>query len=369
MDNSTLTATQSMLQVVWTESTFQFSPGFLIFQKVSHGIIAVLTIVGNLWCCFVIRRARDFRKATKIFLLSLTISDLFLGICVTIPSFVLYWGDNFPLEINNQLCSFIGKSHLTLNIISILSLLGVNIERYILVEYPLRAPTIVTTKRAKMYIVLIYIVAALFLTWYLTFPPSHSTVFDKELLHCRVFHDVDDLFTVISFVIIVSIFIIIPFLILTAVYARICWIIHRYNQRAVEISNAHSMLPDHQVNQVVCQKDAKAFVTFLIVTISFVIGWAPIVSLLFYTIFTGKEAPPYLESTVLILLLSNYWWNIIIYITRDQSFRNASLDIIVSCKLFPCTNKYQLTPNKSIHGRLRRVNTSEINMGRIEPVY
>ena len=327
MDNSTL-ATQSMLQEVGTVPAFELSTGFLLFQKVSHGTIAVLTIVGNLWCCFVIRRARDFKKATKIFLLSLTISDLFLGICVTIPSFVLFWGDNF------RICCLIGVSRLTLNIISILSLLGVNIERYILVEFPLRAPTIVTTDRAKMYIVSIYIIAALFLALYLIFPPFHSSVFDTKLLHCRLFNEVDNLITVTSFVVIVTLFVVIPFLILIAMYARICCIIHHHNQRAVEINNVHNMLPDHQVNQIVRQKDAKAFVTFLIVTISFVIGWAPIISLLLYTMFTGNEASPYLESTFVILLLSNYWWNIIIYITRDQSFRNASLDIIASCKLF-----------------------------------
>ena len=236
----------------------------------------MLTIVGNLWCCFVIRRARDFKKATKIFLLSLTISDLFLGICVTIPSFVLFWGDNFPLEINNRICSLIGVSRLTLNIISILSLLRVNIERYILGEFPLRAPTLVTTERAKMYITSIYIIAALFLALYLIFPPFHSSVFDTKLLHCRLFNEVDNLITVTSFVVIVTLFVVIPFLILIAMYARICCIIHRHNQRAVEINNVRNMLPDHQVNQIVRQKDAKAFVTFLIVTISFVIGWAPI---------------------------------------------------------------------------------------------
>ena len=54
----------------------------------------------------------------------------------------------------------------------------------------------------------------------------------------------------------------------------------------------------------------KAFVTFLIVTVSFVIGWAPIVSLIFYIMVTGKDTPLYIESTFVILLLSDYWWNI-----------------------------------------------------------
>ena len=339
MDNSTFD-TYTQQQDEWMFPATEFCPGFVMFRKVFHGTIAVLTIVGNCWCCFVIPRARDFRKATKIFLLSLKISDLFLGVCVTIPSFILYWGHTFPSTIDDKLCNFIGKAHLTLNIVSTLSLLGVNLERYLLCEFSLRAPSMITTKLAKMYIGLVYFIASLFLTLYLIFPLTHSTVFDKSRLICRVFDNVHDVRTVISFTLTSTIFVVIPFIILTAMYARIYWITHRHNQRAVKYDSAYNPLSGRQVCRVVCQKDAKALVTFLIVTVSFEIAWAPIVSLQLYKLLSGEEASVYLESSFYILLLSNYWWNIVIYITRNQSCRKTSLKLLSLCPLFRYVKQY-----------------------------
>ena len=350
MDNSTFD-TNSLHQNSWILPTTESSTGFIIFRKVFHGSIAVLTIVGNCWCCFVIPRARDFRKATKIFLLSLTISDLFLGVCVTIPSFVLYWSNTFTLDIDDKLCNFIGKAHLTLNKVSILSLLGVNLERYLLCEFPLQAQSMLTTKLAKTYIGFVYIIAALFLTLYLSFPPAHSTVFDKACLICRVFDNIDDVRTIISFTLTATIFIVIPFIILTAMYARIYWITHRYNKRVVKYDTAHNPLSDRQECRVVCQKDAKALVTFLIVTVSYVIAWAPIISLQLYKLHSGNNATFYLESSFYILLLSSYWWNIIIYITRNQSFRKASIKLLAVCPFLGCVKQYTEVSTYSIDAR------------------
>ena len=339
--------------------------GFIIFRKVFHGTIAVLTIVGNCWCCFVIPRTRDFRKATKILLLSLTISDLLLGVCVTIPSFVLYWSNTFPSNIADKLCNFIGMAHLTLNKVSILSLLGINLERYLLCEYPLRAPTMITTKLAKMYIGFVYFIAALSLTLYLSFPLTHSTVFDQARLICCVFHNFHDVLTVISFTGTTIIFIWIPLVILAAMYARIYWITHRHNERVVKYGTAHNLLSDRQVRHVVCQKDAKALVTFLIITLSYIIAWAPVVSLLLYKLQSGKEAPVYLESSFYILLLSNYWWDIIIYSTRNQSFRKTSLKLLAACPLFLCWKQNTDVSTNScdkIHNRRETPSESDVDM-------
>ena len=316
------------------------SIGFQMFRKILHGTTVILTIFSNLICCFVIRRANDFKKATKILLLSYTISDLFLGIGVTTPSFVLLWGDHFSSNLCHTVCTIVGKAHISLNIVSTLSLLGINIERYLLIEKPLQARYFITTKRAKIHVAFAYLIAVLFLTINLFFPPSHGTFYDTLNLQCRIYNNVHDTYTIVSFTLSITIFVFTPFLVLTLMYARIYWIAHRHNVRFVKINNAHNPQSDCQPCRQICKKDAKALFTFLIVTCSFVISWAPILSLIFYKIYTGKDVSAYLESIFIIILFNNYWWNIIIYIARNQSFRNAFLRILASCPLFNCCDQY-----------------------------
>ncbi len=333
----------------YDEVDFHISPEFIMVRKVFHGITACLTIFGNLLCCFVIRRASDFKKATKILLLSYTLSDLFLGIVVTTPSFALLWGDHLSLDFANTACDTIGKAHLTLNVVSILSLLGINIERYLLIEMPLQAPSLITTRRAKIYIGVVCFIAIIFVTLYLLFPPASGTFYDADYLLCRVFNNVHDTYTYISFTLSTTIFVFVPFLLLTLMYARIYWIAHRHNVRFVKIDNAHNPQSNRQPCRQICKKDAKALFTFLIVTGTFVIGWAPIISFMLYKLYTDYDSV-YLESIAMIILFSNYWWNIIIYITRNQSFRNSLLRIVASCPMTSFVDQYVQVSTNSFNG-------------------
>ena len=297
------------------------------------GLIVILTILGNCWCILVIRRASDFKKATKIFLLSLTVADLVLGLCVTLPTFVLLWGDRFSPGRCRLVCSIVGKAHLTVNIASILSLMAVNMERYLSVEFPLRAPALITTTRAKMYVAVIYVVSALFLAVYVTFQRSHSAVFDNVWLVCRPFQNSPDDFTIVAFSISVTLFAAIPFLMLIIIYARIYCIIQKLNRRADRQMSFNTSW-DRSKTASPCRlrkKNVKALVTFLMITCTFVISWVPIMSFMLHELYTGSQVSPYWEVILYPLLLCNYWWNIVIFIARNRSFRKTALRMVGNC--------------------------------------
>lgn len=358
IDTATSSAIQSNVPLIIEDnSAAGFPPGFNTFRKAFMGSIAFLTIFCNLWCWFVIRRARGFKKVTKIFILSLTFADFILGLFVSLPAFILLWGDSFPLHTADVICDTMGKIHLTFNTTSILSLLAVNVEKYILIEFPLRAPYILSTKRAKMYTAVIYMVSAIMMTMYIAYQQSHATTFDPVWIICRPFSNSPDTFTIVSFSISATLFSAIPFAMLIVMYARMYYITHRYNQRA-EINYAFNTSQEVSPCRV-CKKDVKALVTFLIVTGSFAIGWVPIITFTLYELYSGHKGSPYVDAILYPILLCNYWWYIGIYIARNQSYRNEGLRILSSCPLLKCLEKLRVPDSNSTYSTELRPQPSQ----------
>ncbi|XP_022086444.1 kappa-type opioid receptor-like [Acanthaster planci] len=128
------------------------------------GVIVALIIILNTLCLWVLRRVKNINDTSKVFLYSLTFSDLMVGIFPGIPTVVLLASKSWPF--GEFLCTvhamFGHYTHGT----SIYSLLLLTVDRYISVVFSLRYPSLVTVVRARITVCSIWIIFFLVLTVY-----------------------------------------------------------------------------------------------------------------------------------------------------------------------------------------------------------
>ena len=131
-----------------------------VLVRVIYGIIAVIGVTGNLLVCLVLMRVPSLRSNTSVFLVHLAVVDLI--VCIWAVPFHLFphvpdptpgvWGDikcrlyssKFPLW--------------TFALISICSLVTVNLERFIAIVYPIKYKNIYTRRNTCLMICVCWVV-------------------------------------------------------------------------------------------------------------------------------------------------------------------------------------------------------------------
>ncbi|XP_038053978.1 beta-1 adrenergic receptor-like [Patiria miniata] len=111
-------------------------------------ITTILLLTLNPLCLVVLRHVRSIQETTKIFLRSMTIADLSMGLFQALPMTVLAISETEHIgEVFCQVLSFAGEIVLYSPQMSLLLL---TVDRYISVVYALRYPSLVTVKRARI---------------------------------------------------------------------------------------------------------------------------------------------------------------------------------------------------------------------------
>lgn len=135
---------------------------FIFFEFVLHGIITnlvgVVGLVGNIVCIAVLRRPQMRRNSTNVILAALATFDALLIITsmlmLSLPAVYRYTEDPIFSFYFNEVYPYITPCVYALGLTaqtgSIYSTLGVTVERYIVVCWPLRSATICTYGKAKL---------------------------------------------------------------------------------------------------------------------------------------------------------------------------------------------------------------------------
>ncbi|XP_053179002.1 trace amine-associated receptor 8c-like [Scomber japonicus] len=128
------------------------------FIKTLLYYIALLTVSLNLLVVISISHFRQLHTTTNVFLLSLAVSDLLVGVAM-MPATVAQQSCWFPGKITCTLLFLLG---FTLTSSSVGSMVLISVDRYVAICVPLHYSSMITTNRAKICVSLCWICSVIY---------------------------------------------------------------------------------------------------------------------------------------------------------------------------------------------------------------
>lgn len=111
-----------------------YSDGLLNFAAICCVIFVVIGVPGNIVTIVALLRSRKVRNATAAFIVNLSAADLLLG-CVNLPlAAQTFWARRWPH--GDLLCKLFPLLRYALVAVSLLSVLAIGVNRYILIAHP-----------------------------------------------------------------------------------------------------------------------------------------------------------------------------------------------------------------------------------------
>ncbi|KAM8953908.1 growth hormone secretagogue receptor type 1-like [Pelodytes ibericus] len=285
----------------------------------------VLGITGNFITILVFKRYKDMRSTVNMYLSSMAFSDIliFLGM----PSDLYRIWKYKPYIFGDITCKFLVYVSETCTYCTILHITAVSVERYLAICFPLKAKTMITKKRVKLVIILLWVFALLtagpiLFLFGVEHPPGTQP---QEAMECKYMEQTaqSGLLQIMTWV--STIYFFMPMFFLTLLYGLICrklW------------SNKHDIRGPTSANR---GKHHKQTIKMLaVVVVSFVLCWLPfhIGRILFawagFEEYTLYELTQYLNLLSMVLFYLSASINPMLYNIMSQKYRAAMTKILNS---------------------------------------
>ena len=149
---------------------------------VLYALTIVLILTLNPLSIITLRRVASFQLTTKIFLASLTVNDLVVGLCVVPILLIRYIHGTW--QLGAMLCIiYKAVKHWTVPL-SIYSLLLLTIDRYLAIVWCLHYPRLMTVRRSKIIVVLGWLTSLLMnsLKSVWTYTTSHTCDLSDDVI-------------------------------------------------------------------------------------------------------------------------------------------------------------------------------------------
>ncbi|XP_038051927.1 trace amine-associated receptor 13c-like [Patiria miniata] len=287
-------------------------------------LVTCLNLTLNSLMLLALRRVTSLDHTTKIFMASLTLSDLCTGLCsiLRLPEIV-----SGAWMLGDFVCAARDALQYFFQTLSIFSLCLLTIDRYIAITRPLQYPTIMTVFRSKVIVCLTWTFSTVWgILVYGVF--DRSVVVMNGLTLCvwqssnwRVYLSV--------------VFLLLVLFTIFGLYVHISIIARRHARRIAAENQAGNGAFGHRIPH---QMSFRLATTVIIITGTLVVTWLP--SIVRISIQTSQEGAVTYNSFLIgtltdILFLSNCWLNVVIYYLRNRDLRQALHNLISSwkCKL------------------------------------
>uniref|UniRef100_A0A8C6S4P4 Adenosine A2b receptor n=1 Tax=Neogobius melanostomus TaxID=47308 RepID=A0A8C6S4P4_9GOBI len=292
-------------------------------------VIAVLSIAGNVLVCWAVSINSTLKNATNYFLVSLAVADILVG-CLAIPFAIII---SIGIYLDFYGCLFLACFVLVLTQSSIFSLLAIAIDRYLAVKISLRYKELMTGKRSREIIAILWILSFViglipFFGWNkksCAESSSQRTNITTLLYSCKLkcyFESVVDMRYMVYFNFFVCV--LPPLLIMLGIYVKI-FTVARKQLRQIElkcVGNGESQ------NHGLLQREIRAAKSLSIIVGLFAVCWLPVHILNCVTLFYHGLEKPGVMYVAIILSHANSAVNPIIYAYRIEDFRNTFRKIL-----------------------------------------
>ncbi len=289
-------------------------PVIIILRTIFITLNIVLVIVSNIFCIMVTKKSTTMEDATKVFTISLAMTDLSIGL-VSVSAIFSSAFDMWPFgsiivcQLNSDLfCSLCTLSQI------FLSCLGV--DRLKAVKKPLQYHKTMTKKRAQITVVSVWFFVTTFYVFVIPYSGYVSMDYEyrKALTGCTFICRKQDIYTVISGLLMIYF---IPFAVVTTIYSKLLLVSRAQIQR---IRKQFPMGPKPKLQG--------SILMFTFAMLAGVVAWTPLTLIVLYECSMQKQAPPYVEFIAVCLPVSNSWWNVLIYARSNLSWRETCVQML-----------------------------------------
>uniref|UniRef100_UPI0037E97BED growth hormone secretagogue receptor a n=1 Tax=Semicossyphus pulcher TaxID=241346 RepID=UPI0037E97BED len=122
-------------------------------------LLFLIGVVGNVMTILVVSKYRDMRTTTNLYLCSMAVSDLLIFLCMPLDLYRM-WRYR-PWRFGDALCKLFQFVSESCTYSTILSITALSVERYLAICFPLRAKAVVTKRRVRGLILLLWTVSLL----------------------------------------------------------------------------------------------------------------------------------------------------------------------------------------------------------------
>ncbi|KAM3871486.1 growth hormone secretagogue receptor a [Diretmus argenteus] len=264
-------------------------------------LLFLVGVVGNVMTILVVSKYRDMRTTTNLYLCSMAVSDLLIFLCMP-PDLYRMWRYR-PWRFGDALCKLFQFVSESCTYSTILSITALSVERYLAICFPLRAKALVTKRRVRALILLLWVVSLLCagpvfvmvgVERDYTGPPHNSSQglneSGEDTRECTMTHYAVESGLMGAMVWLSSVFFFMPVFCLTVLYSLIG---RRLWQRHRETNSGSRMVHRDKSNR-------QTIKMLVVVVLAFVLCWLPF-HVGHYLRFRSLDAP-----SPLLLMLSEY---------------------------------------------------------------
>ncbi|XP_041480591.1 allatostatin-A receptor-like [Lytechinus variegatus] len=306
-------------------SGFTWYPLNWAWWMITQTVLAILGIIGNGIVVVIVYQRYNSMRSTDIMIGALAISDLLTSIFV----FPIPWAKTIPNTILGHLyCKLLYPSFFLWFCITAATyiLLGICIERYVAIVYPLFFNRVSSKRRTTIFVLGLWLLS--FLQVMYTF---FIYIYDENIGYC-VSTIKTEIGRVVQAYYAITIRLFFPVTIMLITQILIARSLHIQGKRFQEMVNSGKDEPSKQTYHIVARN--RIVKMMLIVVLVYVVTWCP--NQIAYLCFNlGYITPTYrgspLHRILTVLGFLNSCINPFIYAARNPAFRSAVL------KLFLCS--------------------------------
>lgn len=136
-----------------------YSIPLLTAITVACTLLFLVGVTGNVMTILVVSKYRDMRTTTNLYLCSMAVSDLLIFLCMPLDLYRMW--KYRPWRFGAALCKLFQFVSESCTYSTILSITALSVERYLAICFPLRAKALVTKRRVRALILLLWTVSLL----------------------------------------------------------------------------------------------------------------------------------------------------------------------------------------------------------------